>query len=83
MLKSKGWGPWKYEWYSLRSIHHFHNESCGLCQSGGWINCYKHIIVNFIYKREPNLWYRWANDIKLPGLLLLIKHFLYAKALFK
>ena len=79
MLKSKGWGPWKYEWYSICSMHYPDNESCGLCQAGSWVNCYKHIIINYIYKREPDLWVRWANDIRLPGLLLLIKHFLYGK----
>lgn len=78
-LKSKGWGPWKYEWYSICSAHIIHNTQCHMCNAGSWINCYQHKIENYIFKKNPNLWIRWANDPKHPGILVLIKHFLYGK----
>lgn len=78
-LKNKGWGPWKCEWYSICSKHFYYNESCNLCQTGNWVNCYKHIIEHYIFEKNPNLWIRWANDPKQLGLLVLIKHFLYGK----
>lgn len=82
-LKSKGWGPWKCEWYSICSMHYFHDEFCSMCQAGSWRNCYKHIIESHIFDKNPDLWRRWANDKSNPGLLVLIKHFLYGKVGFR
>lgn len=76
-LKSKGWGPWKYEFYSVCSAHHS-NDNCSTCQVGSWINCYAHIITTYIYERNYALWFWWANNTD-QKLMVLIKHFLYGK----
>lgn len=82
-LKSKGWGPWKYEWYSICSMHYYHKASCKLCRAGNWVNVYEHAIISYICKVNYPLWYWWVNNSKYPKLMVLIKHFLYGKVGFK
>ena len=80
-LKSKGIGPWKYEWYSVCSAHIYLKDSCAQCQVGTWINCYKQSISSYIFDKNPNLWCWHANQPNRPGLLVLIFHYLYEKIL--
>ena len=83
MLKTKGWGPWKYEWYSVCSAHQNPHDNCVCCQAGDWQNSYKQYIISYIYERNYNIWFKWANDPKMPGIIVLIMHYLYEKVRFR
>jgi len=78
-LKTRGFGPWRYEWYSICSKHYHHKDTCNLCQAGSWVNVYEHAITSYICKADYPLWLWWVNDSKYPKLMVLIKHFLYGK----
>lgn len=68
-LPSKGWGPFRYEWYSICSGHsknsdgkyYGHDTSCNRCMAGRWTNCWMHEISSFVYDHEPELWRWWVN----------------------
>ncbi len=62
-MLTKGWGPWKCDWYSVCSIHHptRRNEHCKNCNTGKWINCWRHAAGHVIFKVAPDLWIWWAN----------------------
>ena len=60
-LTAKGWGPWKYEWYSICSAHHSREEKCSMCQAGYWVNCWIHYIDSLIYKYFKSFWLYWHN----------------------
>lgn len=82
-LKSKGWGPWKYEWYSICSAHFVAKQSCNNCNRGNWVNVYEHAVISYICKVNYPLWYWWVNNSKYPKLMVLIRYFLYGKMGFK
>jgi hypothetical protein len=58
---TKGLLFWKYEWYSICSVHYNHNEHCKMCTSGGWVHCWSHIVSSLIYKLFPKLWIWYMN----------------------
>jgi hypothetical protein len=64
-LPSKGWGPWRYEWYSICSGHASNiypvDPNCNRCMSGKWVNVWAHKIEHVIYTLAPWLWIRWVN----------------------
>ena len=68
-LCSKGWGPFRCEWYSFCSGHGKNEDGnyygfdtdCSRCMVGSWINCWMHEITSFIYDHTPELWRWWVN----------------------
>ena len=60
-IRSRGWGPWREEWYSICSAHRGYKETCNLCNKGTWVNVYKQAAGYFIFERWPDLWRWWAN----------------------
>lgn len=60
-LKTRRWGPFRQEWYSICSAHRSHDPECPRCQSGRWINIYKAAGSSILYKVSPRLWRIWAN----------------------
>lgn len=66
-LPSKGWGPWRYEWYSICSgcnkpdKNIFYNPNCPRCMTGSWRNVWLGKIEHIIYTLAPNLWRWWVN----------------------
>lgn len=63
-MKTKGWGPFRSDWYSICSAHYEYNDSCRMCQAGGWINTWKQKFETIIFKHNPELWMWWANGRK-------------------
>jgi hypothetical protein len=37
-IGTKGWGPWRYDWYSICSAPYGHDKFCIRCQAGSWHN---------------------------------------------
>src|SRR6478736_1833567 len=60
-LPTRGWGPWRYDWYSVCSKHRHHDPDCRLCDCGSWVNNWWHLAGSLVYKVAPNLWRWWAN----------------------
>lgn len=60
-MKTKGWGPFRYDWYSICSMHQIHDEKCRACCSGSWRNYWMLCISNVFYKLSPKLWIWWMN----------------------
>lgn len=60
-MKTRRWGPFRQEWYSICSKHSQHKESCHMCQAGQWINVWKHHIGAAFFRVSPTLWRLWAN----------------------
>lgn len=68
-LPTVGWGPFRYEWYSICSGHGLNDDGryywfdtdCPRCMAGVWTNCWKlaasHVVEKYCYP----LWYWWAN----------------------
>jgi hypothetical protein len=61
MLKSKGWGPWRAEWYSICSKHQYGRDDCKLCQAGEWVNVWVNFISQQFHQHCYPLWYWWQN----------------------
>lgn len=56
-LPSRGWGPWRQEFYSFRSdTREIEDFNFGL-----WHNCWLHHVSSFMYGHWPNLWRWWFN----------------------
>jgi hypothetical protein len=60
-LPARGWGPFRYDWYSICSRHQNYDTDCTLCQKGGWVNHWGQFIGHIFFKLCPNLWKRLAN----------------------
>lgn len=60
-MKTKGWGPFRFDWYSFCSSHQEYKENCKCCNAGHWTNHWKHLISSFICKKNYKLWYWWVN----------------------
>ena len=60
-LRSRRWGPFRQEWYSICSGHFYFNPDCPRCQAGEWRNVWRHEIGHFVYTSSPDLWRWWAN----------------------
>jgi hypothetical protein len=60
-LPSKGWGPWRREFYSLCSAHQEAREGCPRCASGTWANAWASAISRAGYKVTPRFWLLMSN----------------------
>lgn len=58
---TKGWGPFRYDWYSICSAHQQIDLNCKRCQCGTWINNWKHSINYYLFEKELNFWRWWTN----------------------
>lgn len=54
--RTKSWGPWKYEWYSICSTHFIYNETCLRCEAGTWRNSWYQYYSDIVYYKLPALW---------------------------
>lgn len=60
-LRTKGFGPFKKEWYSICSSHFIYDEHCIRCTRGEWINVWRHFFGSKVYKYFPDFWRWWVN----------------------
>ncbi len=60
-MKTKGWGPWRQDFYSICSQHTRSKDNCIRCQSGTWVNNWMHNIEGLVYKLNYKLWFWWVN----------------------
>lgn len=60
-MESKGWGPWRQEWYSFCSRHRRTDPKCHICSSGHWVNVWRVRLGSLVFKASPDLWRWWAN----------------------
>ena len=60
-IPTRGWGPFRYDWFSICSRHQDHDPSCILCKQGSWMNHWKWLIGQLIYLISPPLWMWWVN----------------------
>jgi hypothetical protein len=58
---TKGWGPWKQEWYSVCSAHLNYDSTCPRCLCGAWAFVWKVHVNNLTFKFFPKLWIWWIN----------------------
>lgn len=58
---TKGWGPWKQTWFSICSMHYYHDDTCNMCTIGSWYNDYRHFVSSLIFKVAPKFWIWWVN----------------------
>lgn len=62
MIEVKGWGPWKYKWFSICSAHGLGaQDDCPACNAGHWVNAWGYKIEDFIYKKFPKIWKWWMK----------------------
>jgi hypothetical protein len=47
---------WKKDWYSICSMHRKYREDCLRCNTGEYINRWKHNISSFIFDNFPAFW---------------------------
>lgn len=61
-MKTKGWGPWRYNWFSLCSAHGMgEQKNCKACNSGIWQNHWKWKMGSVVFFISPKLWRWWMN----------------------
>jgi hypothetical protein len=60
-LRTRFWGPFKQEWFSICSNHSCYDAMCPRCQAGQWINVVVRMIDNFVYVRHYKIWFWWHN----------------------
>jgi len=68
-LPTFGWGPFRYEWYSICSGHstntdgnyYFFDVDCPRCVCGRWINCWLHVVGSLVHDHAYTIWYWGAN----------------------
>ncbi len=63
-VKTRRWGPFRQEWYSICSGHNWRKyteETCPRCQKGQWINVWRQAAGSFVFERWPDVWRWWAN----------------------
>lgn len=53
-LPSRGWGPWRQEFYSLSAFPH--DMTAGI-----WRNVWLSKVSGTIYRYRPGLWRWWMN----------------------
>lgn len=59
-LPSRGWGPWRQEFYSIHSSPRAQAEDVNH-EHGLWCNVWANWLSNRVFDRWPNLWRWWAN----------------------
>jgi len=52
---------WKYEWYSICSVHYNHDPNCNMCTTGHWVNVWGHFFSGIVYKICPPIWRFFIN----------------------
>jgi len=62
-LRSRRFGPFKQEWYSICSKHMVYDKNCNMCNAGVWCNVWKNNLSKFIFKYFPKFWH-WIISIK-------------------
>jgi hypothetical protein len=70
-MKSRRWGPWRQEWYSIYS------DPTREFEVGSWRNVWIGKLSAFTFERWPDFW-RWWNNlpiIRQRWLRGLQKHF--------
>lgn len=60
-LPTRGWGPWRADFYSVCSRHHHSRDDCPQCNAGQWSNRIVHRIDGRIYRYARRLWLWWHN----------------------
>lgn len=77
-LPTIGWGPFRYQWYSICSGHYNFDADCDRCIAGSWSNCWAHKVGHFVYENEPEVWRWWVNRPSLTeaGRKLFMKLFI-------
>jgi hypothetical protein len=60
-MRSRYWGPFRQEWYSLCSGHFEYDPDCDCCNAGQWINVWWIHIDGFLYKYFGSLWF-WLHN---------------------
>lgn len=55
-MRSKGWGPFTYDWYSICSAHRDYRDDCPRCNAGLWYNRYWRVVDHQLYVRWPVCW---------------------------
>jgi len=61
-MKSRYWGPFRQEWYSICSAHMSQpTEGCDLCATGMWHNVLLTRIGSYFHNNHYKLWFWWAN----------------------
>ena len=60
---TRGWGPWRRDWYSICSAHQNGgpDDECSRCRAGLWRNRWMHALGHVVYKLSPRLWRWWVN----------------------
>ncbi len=58
---SRGWGPFREEWFSVCSRHRTRTAGCDACAAGQWKNILLVDLNGVFYRRFPRLWHAWAN----------------------
>lgn len=61
LLRSRGWGPLREEWYSICCFSPGHKKNCPRCHTGHWVNVWRQRIEHLHYKFFPAHWRRMAN----------------------
>ena len=59
-LPSRGWGPWREEFYSLHSNPRLIAEDVEH-RFGVWHNVWSHRVGSVVFRVSPALWRWWAN----------------------
>lgn len=54
-LPSRGWGPWRQEWYSI------HSDPARQMDAGSWKNVWIGAVSALVYARWPDFWRWWVN----------------------
>jgi len=60
-VKTQGLGPWKRQYFSFCSKHFSPKDNCIGCQSGIWVNVWKHHFGSFLFQYFPKIWVWWSN----------------------
>ena len=68
---SRGKYWYKYEWYSICSVHREYNKDCKICNTGSWVNVWKNYIDNIIYDISPKL---WVNGFRMKNITKEFDH---------
>lgn len=56
---TKGWGPWRYDWYTICSKAY--NPDCKTCKVGRWVNKWWKACDSYIYHKHYRWWFWWHN----------------------
>jgi hypothetical protein len=59
-LPSRGWGPWRQEFYSFHSSPRLQREDAGR-EFGSWRNVWVAKFSRFVFARWPDFWRWWVN----------------------